>query len=180
MPRSGTSMMMRMLAAGGMPILADQQRAADAHNPYGYFEDQRAVRLARDSAWLDEACGKVVKVIYRLLPQLPARFDYRVLLMQRDLSEVWESQQEMLRARGDTAAAQDREAMVKALGRDLEVVMEWVARQANFRWMAVPYAGLVAQPRAWVRPIGEFLGVALDEAAMVAAVDPALYHHKRG
>jgi len=38
LPRSGTSLMMQMLRAGGVPIAADDVRAPDEHNPHGYFE----------------------------------------------------------------------------------------------------------------------------------------------
>ena len=41
LPRSGTSLMMQMLAAGGMPIMSDEIRAPDTHNPRGYLEDRR-------------------------------------------------------------------------------------------------------------------------------------------
>ncbi|HLO14893.1 MAG TPA: hypothetical protein VK206_08690, partial [Anaerolineales bacterium] len=38
LPRSGTSMMMKMLAEGGVPIITDELRRADPDNPNGYFE----------------------------------------------------------------------------------------------------------------------------------------------
>src|ERR1700726_4979370 len=98
MPRSGTSLLMRMLVAGGLPALTDGHRPADHHNPRGYFEDVRARKLAHDSSWIEEARGKAVKIIYRLLPNLPPHLDYRVLFMERDLEEVFDSQQDMLRS----------------------------------------------------------------------------------
>ncbi len=112
--------MMRMLAAGGVPMVMDEHRPADEHNPHGYFEDQRVLRLARESAWVEEARGKAVKVVSRLLPYLPAQFEYRVLFMQRDLLEVYDSQQAMLESRGDDAAAQERQPILTALARDTQ------------------------------------------------------------
>ena len=38
LPRSGTSLMMQMLSAGGLPALTDDLREADESNPRGYFE----------------------------------------------------------------------------------------------------------------------------------------------
>ena len=38
LPRSGTSMMMKMLEVGRQPILTDNLREADANNPNGYYE----------------------------------------------------------------------------------------------------------------------------------------------
>lgn len=143
MPRSGTSLMMRMLDAGGIPVLTDGRRPADRHNPHGYFEDERVRRLAADSAWIEEARGKAVKIIYRLLVHLPARLDYRVVFMERDFGEVFDSQQDMLQAAENPAAGQDRERMIRALAADLEDARRWLARQANIRQLDVPYGGLV-------------------------------------
>ena len=61
LPRSGTSLMMQMLAAGGMPVLSDGERQADTDNPKGYFEWERIKRLPKDPACIVEAEGKVVK-----------------------------------------------------------------------------------------------------------------------
>ena len=175
MPRSGTSLMMSMLQAGGMPVLDDGSRAPDQHNPRGYFEDSRAKRLATDSAWIEEARGKAVKVIYRLLQYLPGQFEYRVIFMLRDLEEVYDSQQDMLAA----ADSGKRERMIRALAGDLENARDWLRRQPHIRYLDVPYAELIAKPGPWAGRVGGFLDDELDEAAMAAAVDPALYRHRR-
>jgi hypothetical protein len=178
MPRSGTSLMMRMLEAGGIPALTDGLRKADLHNPRGYFEDSRAPRLAQDSAWLAEARGKAVKIIYRLLPHLPPQFDYRVLFMERDLEEVFDSQEEMLRSSENMAAGQNRERMIRAFSAELEGARCWLAAQPNIRWLAVSFGELVAEPELWTRRISEFLD-GLDRRAMGAVVEPGLYRHRR-
>jgi hypothetical protein len=178
MPRSGTSLMMRMLDAGGIPAVTDGRRAADKHNPHGYFEDERARYLARDASWLQEARGKAVKVIYRLLPHLPPNLDYRILFMERDLNEVYESQQDMLQSRNEPAAAQDR-TIIGSLSKELDVTKHWLATQANVRSLTVPYAELLSTPQALVIGVARFLDGGLDEPAMAAVVDPALYRHRR-
>jgi hypothetical protein len=178
MPRSGTSLMMRMLNAGGIPAVTDGGRVADEHNPHGYFEDERAKRLAQDSSWLEEARGKAVKVIYRLLPCLPAHLQYRVVFMDRDLAEVYASQQEMLESRSHPAAAQDR-TIIHALSRELDAARQWLGKQSNVRCLVAPYAELVCNASQWTAEISRFLDGGLDEAAMAAAVDPALYRHRR-
>jgi hypothetical protein len=99
LPRSGTSLMMQMLAAGGMQILSDGERAADVDNPRGYLEWERIKRLPRDPTCIAEAEGKAVKVISLLLLSLPEGHDYRVVFMQRPLPEVLASQQAMMRSR---------------------------------------------------------------------------------
>jgi hypothetical protein len=176
MPRSGTSLAMQMLRAGGMPLLTDERRPADAHNPRGYFEYDPVKRLAADSSWLKSARGRAVKIIYRLLRHLPADITYRVLFLERDAVEVFESQQEMLRSRNDPAALQDRERILSALAAELANVKPWLARQANMQVLTVPYAEVVKHPLERAREISRFLD-GLDESAMAAAVDPALHRH---
>ena len=176
MPRSGTSLMMRMLDDGGVSAVTDGRRTADEHNPHGYFEDERAKRLAQESAWLGEARGRAVKIVYRLLPHLPPQLDYRIVFMERDLDEVYDSQQDMLQSRGDAAAAQDRDRMIRALSRDLEGAKHWLSTQCH---IVVPYRDLVRQPAFWAANVSRFLGGDLDEDLMAAAVEPSLYRHRR-
>src|ERR1700675_612032 len=100
LPRSGTSLMMQMLDAGGLPVLSDGERKADTDNPRGYLEWERIKQLPKQPALIAEAEGKVVKVISQLLLSLPEGHEYRVIFMQRPLPEVLKSQDEMLRRRG--------------------------------------------------------------------------------
>src|SRR6266702_8254706 len=95
LPRSGTSLMMQMLAAGGMSILSDGERQADLDNPRGYFEGERIKQLPKEPDCIVEAEGKVVKVISQLPLALPSGHEYRVIFMQRPLPEVMKSQEEM-------------------------------------------------------------------------------------
>jgi hypothetical protein len=178
MPRAGTSLLMRMLDAGGLPALTDQRRPADRHNPHGYFEDERARRLEQDASWLEEARGRAVKIVYRLLPYLPAHLAYRILFADRDLREVYDSQQEMLLARHEPAAAQDRDTMLRALSREVETATQWLAARPETPYLIVPYRELIAEPHIWSRRVADLLDGGLDEPAMAAAVDPSLYRHR--
>ena len=181
-PRSGTSLMMRMLAAGGIPALTDGQRPPDAHNPHGYFEYSPVKRLALGDAasWTEAARGQAVKVIYRLLMQLPPRMSYRIVFMERDWEEVFASQRDMLRAQGDAAASQESARLIPAFAAELRVVKDWLARQPNMPVLSVPYAEVVREPVTWVHEVARFLGAGMDEAAMAATVDPSLYRHHSG
>jgi Sulfotransferase domain len=174
MPRSGTSLVMQMLRAGGMPLLTDDLRLADAHNPRGYFEYEPVKRLATDSSWMEVAQGRAVKVIYRLLRHLPVEINYRIAFLERDLVEVFESQQGMLRSKNDPAALQDRERILSALARELLETREWLAHRPNMQVLTVPYAEVVRNPLEWSHEISRFLD-GLDASAMAAAVDPALF-----
>ena len=104
LPRSGTSMMMQMLAAGGIPPLTDGSRQADESNPKGYFEYEKSKQLGRNASWLHEARGKSVKIVAQLLSSLPSMkdLDYLVIFMERPLEQVVSSQHEMLRRQGKT------------------------------------------------------------------------------
>ena len=133
--------------------------------------------MARDSAWIDEGRGKAVKIIYRLLPHLPSHFDYRILFMDRDLNEIYASQQDMLKARKDPAAAQDR-SLIHVLSQELDAARKWLASQSNVRHLPVSYAALIGEPSGTISQIVQFLDGGLDEQAMAGVVDPALYRHR--
>jgi hypothetical protein len=171
-------MMMHMLQAGGIPALSDGLRPADRHNPHGYFEYEPVKRLAQDSSWLEGARGKAVKVIYRLLVHLPPQVGYRVIFMRRNLTEVFQSQSDMLRATDVGTAGQDRDRLIPALAAELRSAREWLAKRPEIPVMDVPYAGVVRDPAKWSHSVAEFLGGNLDEPAMAAVVDAALYRHR--
>jgi hypothetical protein len=180
LPRSGTSMMMRMLEAGGLAILADGERSADIDNPKGYFELERIKHLEHetDKSYLRAARGKAVKVISFLIKELPDENDYRVLFMRRDLDEVLTSQQKMIDrlARPDADAGAD--AMKEAFRNDIARVRVLGRSRPNFELIEIRYQDAVADPAAASRAVNEFLGGRLDEAAMRAAVEESLYRNR--
>lgn len=181
LPRSGTSLMMQMVAAGGIIPLTDHERTADSDNPHGYLEYERVKRLPDgDTAWLAEADGRVVKVISALLPSLPALYEYRILFMQRDLDEVLASQRVMLARRGEPVPSVAEEAELKMIfAAHLQQIDRWAAGHANVRVLKVPYRELVERPQALVPTITAFYDLPLNEVAMLAAVDSSLYRNKK-
>src|SRR5208283_2868418 len=92
LPRSGTSMMMQMLVAAGLPILSDNVRKADVDNPRGYLEWEPISHIAYNPEIIAEAEGKAVKVVSNLLQHLPPTHDYKIIFMRRTLAEVIRSQ----------------------------------------------------------------------------------------
>ena len=178
MPRSGTSLMMRMLEAGGLPLLTDGLRLADEHNPRGYFEYEPVKRLAQDSSWMPAARGKAVKIICWLLPYLPDSLDYRVVFMERDLDEIFASQRDMLLSRGDPAARQPADRLISALADGIQDAKQWLAARPNVRTLMAPYAEVLRDPARWATAISRFLGTPLNKPAMCAAVDPTLHRHR--
>ncbi len=180
LPRSGTSLMMQMLTAGGLPPLADAQRAPDDSNPRGYFELEAVKRLKTDRSWLPDARGKAVKIIHLLLGDLAGEQEneFRVVMMRRPIGEVVASQRAMLARQGKAGAAIGDAQLGKMFVDQLERVERQLAANPRFRVHRVQYPELVTNPAAEAAKINAFLGGALDEAAMAAAVDPALYRER--
>lgn len=180
LPRSGTSLMMQMLAAGGLPPLTDGARAADPDNPRGYFEFERVKKLKTDSAWLDDARGKSVKIIHLLLRDLPPTgFSYRVILMKRRLPEVLASQRAMLARLGRAGAALTDEKLGGIFAGQMAEVETWLASQPAFRTLPVWYHELMASPANEALRLNEFLGGELAIEPMIGAVDATLYRQRR-
>jgi hypothetical protein len=181
LPRSGTSMAMKMLEAGGMEALTDGARKADEQNPNGYYELEavKALDKAGDTSWLRDARGKAVKVVSHLLTWLPETYDYRVIFMERSLDEVLASQNKMLDDRGHTVDAGDADRAKVAFERHLDQTMRFLAQRPCFRTLTVEYAEAVQNPQAAAQRIAAFLGNRLDVAAMAAVADAALYRNRR-
>jgi hypothetical protein len=178
LPRSGTSLMMQMLAAGGLPVLSDGERKADTDNPKGYLEWERIKQLPKDPACIAEAEGKVVKVISQLLLSLPADHEYRVIFMQRPLPEVLKSQEEMLKRRGTFEGGGDSSPIEEAFQRHLLEVNKWLSGRTNVKVLRVHYHRVLREPEAVAREVWEFLNLPLDTEAMTAQVDANLYRNR--
>jgi hypothetical protein len=182
LPRSGTSMLMKMLEAGGLQIMSDAARGADVDNPKGYFEYERIKDLEKetDKSYLREGRGKALKVISFLIQHLPDENDYRVIFMRRDLDEVLSSQDKMIQRLGSADAAADREAMKEAYRNDIVRTRLLCRKRSNFEMIEIQYKATVENPAETARRVNEFLGGRLDEAAMRRAVDESLYRNRSG
>lgn len=181
LPRSGTSMMMHMLSAGGMEILSDGERKADPDNPKGYFELERIKDLEQeaDKSYLRQGRGRAVKAISFLIKHLPDDNDYRVIFMRRDLDEVLESQEKMIARLGSDDTDAEREAMKEAYRNDIVRTRLFCRSQPNFEMLEVHYRATIEDAAETARTVNRFLGGRLDEAAMRDAVDDSLYRNRR-
>ncbi|MGV9011070.1 MAG: alkaline phosphatase family protein [Flavobacteriales bacterium] len=176
LPRSGTSMMMQALVAGGAVPFTDDRRPADASNPKGYFEHAAVKGMAKDARFLALAKGKTIKVVAPLLPLLPPRFRYRIVFMERDMHEVLGSQDVMLGRRSvDGPKNAFRMGLHEAYTKQLAAVDRWVKANPNAEIIRVPYARVIADPGHEMSLVQSALGGLLDLEAMVSAVEPALY-----
>lgn len=178
LPRSGTSMMMKLLEAGGLQILTDNLRLADEDNPKGYYELEqvKALRDGKDN-WIKEAPGKVVKVISSLLEYLPASYQYKVVFMRREISEILASQKQMLIRRGEPSDGDDRQ-MTENFQEHLKRVRIWLANQPHMEVLYVDYNALMRDPDPHVRSVADFLGLQAQLEAMLAVPDASLYRQK--
>lgn len=179
LPRSGTSMMMKALEAGGMPVLIDGIRKPDRDNPKGYYEFEPVKKTKEDPSWLREAGGKVVKMVYRLLYDLPEGYRYRVVFMQRDMGEILKSQKAMLERTGQQGSNVGADKLAALFKKDLEEIFQWIERQSHFSKLLVSYNDMVRDPRPLCRRVNTFLGNCLDVDRMAGVVDASLYRNRQ-
>jgi hypothetical protein len=177
LPRSGTSLVMQMLAAGGLAVLGDDLRQADEDNPRGYLEFEKVKSLERDATWLPEAEGKAVKIISFLLPKLLSSFEYRVIFVRRNLTEVLRSQEKMLERRGQPPGP-PAEMMATHFQKHLQTVEQWLSRQPNIQVHYCDHAQLIESPGAATASIQQFLKLPLNIEKMSACVDPNLHRQR--
>jgi hypothetical protein len=179
LPRSGTSMMMRMLEAGGLPVVIDGQRKSDVDNPHGYYEYEPVKTLKQDSSWVPGARGKAVKMVYLLLRDLPPSITYEVLFMRRDLEEVIASQDEMVRRKGEPVSPDESRRLIGLFRDELQRIDAWLKDRGNFRVLYLDYGLTIDDPERICAQITRFLSVELDERRMQSVVMPSLYRQRR-
>jgi hypothetical protein len=177
LPRSGTSMMMKILADGGLPVVSDKLRRPDLDNPNGYWELEHVKQMsAGNIAWLAEAGGKAVKVISALLEFLPSNYDYKVIFMEREIQEILASQRKMLQHRNETSRVDDAH-IEEQLRKHLALVKPWLARQPNMDALYISYNALMSNPEPSCRRVMEFIDRPLDLEGMLSVPDGNLYRN---
>ena len=178
LPRSGTSMMMKMLAEGGLEVASDAIRSADEDNPNGYFELEPVKELKRgNTQWLESAQGKVVKIISSLLEYLPHEHRYKIIFMERDLQEILASQQKMLKNRQEESQMDDTQLYAQ-YEKHLATIKYWLARQPNMEVMYVSYPDMLSRPQEHCIRITQFLGIALNQEKMCTVPSQSLYRNR--
>ena len=178
LPRSGTSMLMKMLAAGGLPPLTDGIREADEDNPGGYYELEQVKNLGTEEQWIEEAGGKAVKVISQLLETLPSNRRYKVVFALRDMHEILASQRAMLKRRGQAADEASDAEVATAFNAHLREVRKWLAVQSHIDAVYVDYAAILRDALAESRKIAAFLALPLDTHSMAGVVNEDLYRQR--
>jgi tetratricopeptide (TPR) repeat protein len=181
LPRSGTSMLMQMLDAGGMPILTDQARTADEDNPKGYFEFEAVRKMFRDQGWVGEARGKAVKIVTPLVCSLPTGGRYRVLLIERDYDEILASQAKMIARRGEPVAdsPERRERLRREYARLIDQTREVLGGRPDVELLTLFHEDTIRWPQETAEIMNRFAGGSLDTSRMASAVDRSLYRNRR-
>ncbi len=179
LPRSGTSMMMKMLEAGGLSPLTDNIRTADDDNLQGYYEFERVKAMKNgDTNWVGDAQGKVVKVISALLEHLPSAYSYRIIFMEREMMEILASQRKMLERRGKPGNPAEDGKFAEMYSRHLEKVKTWLAGQGNMKVLYVHYNEMLKTPDLLADEVSKFLETSMDVKAM-SGVPQAQYYRQR-
>lgn len=179
LPRSGTSMLMKMLEAGGLEILTDEIRKADTDNPKGYYEFERVKKLETDKAWLSQAKGKVVKVISMLLTHLPSDYSYKIIFSNRNIQEVLASQKQMLIRRKEPADKITDEELADIYEKHLVQVAKWLNNRPGFQVLNINYNNILMDPDNYSKKIDWFIGGKANIKNMAAVVDKKLYRQRK-
>ena len=180
LPRSGTSMMMKMLEAGGLTILTDNIRTADDDNLQGYYELERVKAMKEgDTAWVEEAQGKVIKVISALLEHLPNAYQYKVIFMEREMMEILASQRKMLERRGKPGNPAEDGKFAELYGKHLEKVKSWLVVQKNMDVLFVPYNEMLKHPADFAAKVAEFTALPLNLQAMSEVPQEQFYRQRK-
>ena len=172
-------MMMKMLEAGGMTAMSDGIREADVDNPKGYYELEAVKKTKEDPSWLEDAHGKVVKMVYSLLYDLTDGHEYRVVFMRRNIDEILASQKKMLDRLGAGSGGGVSEAEMKALfDKQIRACKEFLSEDSRFQFIEVLYNDLLEDPEPTLAEVDRFLGRSLDVSAMTTVVDQKLYRNR--
>ncbi len=181
LPRSGTSMLMQMLDAGGMTILTDRLREADEDNPKGYFELEAVKAMFREQGWVAEARGKALKVVAPLVCNLPTGCNYRVILIERDYDELLDSQAKMIARRGgsieDTRDRRDR--LRREYARLIARTKGALGARGDLRLLSLRHEDVIGDPSSVAEIVNRFAGGGLDTSRMSRAVDRSLHRNRR-
>ena len=175
LPRSGTSLMMQLLQAGGIPLVCDDKRAADVFNPRGYFECEAVKKLATDNACIEGIQGKAIKVLYHLLKHLPEDQRYKIIFMQRPLNEVMLSQDRMLAGLGREEIAPASAELAITFAGQIDATTQWIRQQKNMTLWECDYPDLVKNSASLLQDLSIFLERDLPLPCMQAQIQPQLH-----
>lgn len=176
--RSGTSMLMQILDAGGIPSDFDQDsRPPDDDNPRGYFELEGGKiinKLMNKEFSFESYKGTFIKITAYGLKFLP-KGNYKIIYSQRNIEEILDSMEKMARIQDENR--DDTRIVFTKLN---EMIMSQIKEREDIDVLFVNYNEIVANPTENVTKIYDFLGsTEFDLDRMIAAVDKSLYRKRR-
>ncbi len=177
LPRSGTSLMMQILKQASISLLVDDQRTADESNPQGYFEYQPVKKLKNDDSWLPLALGKAVKIVSPLLFYLPDQFEYKIIFMRRQLDEIIESQNKMLKNQR-SLTNEEKLKLRQRLANHLLQVHQYLAHKQNMQVVKIDFNHLLKNPEAELLRLVQFLGLTISIEKLKTVIKPDLYRSR--
>lgn len=178
LPRSGTSMMMQLLEAGGLPVFTDNLRHADENNKKGYYEHEAVKIIHKNNGWMKEAAGKTVKVVSHLLQNLPMRYKYKIVFMERDINEVITSQSKMLQNLGKLPQQATHFNLEQSYIDTNERVKQWLEDKPNIEVLYIDYNKTLEQPENTIEQLNLFFNRNLNTEKMIQVIDKSLYRTK--
>jgi hypothetical protein len=178
LPRSGTSMMMKMLEAGGVQLFVDNKRKPDYDNPNGYYEFEKVKEIDKDASWLGDSHGKAVKIVSMFLYHLPPMYGYKVIFMQRNMQEILTSQRKMLERSDPQSEIIEDGIMANKFEAHLKKIYNWIERQKNIQCLYMSYNDIMNDPQGSSTRVNTYIGGHLDINAMVESVDHSLYRNR--
>ncbi len=176
--RSGTSMLMQILHAGGVPLAFDNStRPPDESNPKGYFELEGGKiinKLMEETFSFEEFKGQFIKITAYGLKFLPAGH-YRVIYSERNIEEIMDSMEKMARIK-DAKRSDTRDVFVKLN----KMIKDLILNREDTDVLVVNYNQILANPKDSIQEIHEFLDSSdFNLEQMVSCVDQKLYRKRR-
>lgn len=183
LPRSGTSLLMQMLGAGGIPLLYDSERLPDKYNPYGYYEYQpiKGLTETSDISWLQSYKGYTVKIISPILIKLTIHFPAKIILMKRDLKEVIASQQKMAHEKehlNSSFFSCDKNQLILIFEKHIKQTIEFIRHNPNLKLLVINFSEIFSNSEFIIDSINEFLDENLDKNKMRSVIKPELYRNR--
>ncbi len=178
LPRSGTSLIMQMLKEAEIDLYTDEKRQADSNNINGYFEHENVKRIARNKRWLPEVMGKGVKIISHLLRFLPQNKTYKIIYIERELTEILDSQQKMIKKNTGKNKNAYKLGLHLQYVEHFKKVDNWLMERNNVEFIKVSYKETIQNPLATAQKIVAFLNLKVAPKKLAAVVDKKLYRSK--
>ena len=175
--RSGTSLMMQILRAGGIPANFDNSRPADENNPKGYYELEggKIINKLMDGSFpLDRYQGEFIKITAYGLKYLPLG-RYKIIYSERNIEEILDSMEKMI-GKKDSNREETKQSFIKLNN----LIKKHIQEREDMDVLLVNYNNVISNPKNNISKILNFLDISNDILnQMIDAVDNKLYRQRR-